>query len=56
MDNLPTTYQGMKDYVRGEESQIKRNTKNTAELIEIISNLKPKINEIEKQLKEEKLK
>lgn len=53
MDNLPTTYQGMKDYVRFAKNHIRKETKRIAELKEIINTLEPRIRDIDKQLKEE---
>ncbi len=52
MDNLPTTYQGMVDYIRAAAKQVKRNKQNIEDLEIAIMTLTPKILEIEKQLKE----
>ena len=52
MDNLPTTLQGMKDYVRGARSTISREKKRIEDLSFAIVALEPKIKLIEQQLKE----
>ena len=50
MDNLPTTLQAMKDYVRFAESTIKRETKRIEDLKQAVIILIPKIKDIEKQI------
>ena len=52
MDNLPTTLQAMKDYVRYAKSAIKKETKRIEDLEQAIIILEPKILIIEDQLKE----
>lgn len=54
MDNLPTTPQAMKDYVRFAKNTIRREEKRIAELKEAILYLEPKILLIEEQLNESK--
>jgi peptidoglycan hydrolase CwlO-like protein len=51
MDNLPTTLQEMKDYVRFAKSTIKREETRIKDLQEAIFVLEPKIKDIEEQIK-----
>ncbi len=53
MDNLPTTLQAMKDYVRFARGTIIRETKRISDLQEAVAILNPKILIIENQLKEQ---
>ena len=53
MADLPSTYQGMLQYVAFAESQIKRNNLNNKRLNEAIEELKPKIKLIKEQIHEE---
>lgn len=51
MDNLPTTLQAMKDYVRFANNTIKRESKRIEDLKQAIIMLEPKIKLIEDQVK-----
>lgn len=52
MDSLPTTLQGMKDYVRGAKNTIIRERKRIEDLEVAIGTLGPKIKDLENQVKE----
>jgi hypothetical protein len=49
MDNLPTTLQGMKDYVRFAKATIKRESQRIEDLKQAIVILQPKIKQMEEE-------